>query len=553
MAAKRILFGGAGRASLLQGVSVLAGAVKATLGPGGRNVFLERPVQRHPLITKDGVTVAADIEVADRFANMGVEMLKEVASKTSRAAGDGTTTATVLAHAIYREGVKMVAAGHHPMEIKRGVERAVVKIVEALKKISRPIRGHEEIARIATISANGDASIGQVVAEGLTKVGDAGIVTVEEGRALETTLEVVEGTEVDKGYLSAHFITDAERQVAVLEDPSILIHEKGISRMRELVPILEQVSRAGRSLLVIGDVEGEALTTLVVNKLRGALKVCAIKPPSYGEWRKDQLKDLAAQTGGRAITEDLGIRLENVTLEDLGRARRVVVDKETATIIGGAAKRDEIEGRAREIRAKREATNSTFDHKQLDDRLARLMGGVGVIRVGAATEPEIREKKARVENALCAARVAVEEGIVPGGGVALLRAQPALARLAKVDGLSEGEAAGVAIVRRACEAPCRHIARNAGQAASTVLQKIRDGKAAYGYNAATGAFEDLVEAGVIDSTKVVRLALQSAASVATLLLTAEAFIAEAPREPVDFPVHGSSADALSMEPFLSRR
>ena len=550
MAAKRILSGQAGRARLLNGVNTLAGAVKTTLGPGGRNVFIERPFARHPTITKDGVTVADESEVADRFANRGVAMVKEVTSKTSRVAGDGTTTATVLAQAITREGAKMVAAGHHPIELKRGIERAVQEITQALAKVSRPIRGAEDIAHIGTISANGDPSIGRIIAEGLAKVGAEGILTVEDGTGLETTLDVVAGAEVEKGYLSAYFVTDAERQVVELEDAYILLHEKSISRLQELVPILEQVSRTGRSLLVVGEVGGEALSTLVVNKLRGTLKVCAIGPPSYGERRRDLLKDLAAQTGGRAITEDLGLRLENVTLEDLGRAKRVVVHKEKATIVGGASRRDEIEGRAREIRARAETTNSTFDHKQLDERLAKLVGGVGIIRVGAATEPEMREKKARVEDALHATRAALEEGIVPGGGVALLRA---LAVAGEIEDLSVEQAAGVAIVRRACEEPCRRIVQNAGKSASVILQRIRAGTGAYGYNASTNELEDLAEAGIIDPTKVVRSALQSAASVAILLITTEAFIAEAPRDPVDFPIHGSSHDALSLDPFLSRR
>jgi len=550
MAAKRLLFGEAGRARLLVGVRTLAGAVRPTLGPGGRNVLLQRPMHSTPLATKDGVTVAEEIELADRFANMGAQLTLEGAAKTSFAAGDGTTTATLLAHAIYREGARLVAAGHHPMELKRGIELAVEHVVAALGKASKRATV-KLIAQVATVSANGDAAIGKIVATAVAKVGFEGIIHVEQGSALETTLEVAEGSEIDRGFLSAYFITDPERLIAELEDPLILLHEKKITRLQELVPILEKVASGGRSLLVVGEVEGEALQALVVNKLKGTLKVCAILPPSYGERRKDMLRDLAAQTGGRAITDEPGLTLEHVKLEDLGRAKRVAVSQEKTTIIGGAGRKADIEVRALQIRAKYEATNSDFDHQQLEERLRKLVGGAAVLRVGGTTDPEVREKKLRFEDALYATRAAIEEGIVPGGGVALLRASVGLDKLAK--DLPADHAAGVAIVRRACEEPCRRIAENAGHGGSVIVERVRAAKGAQGFNAAADSMQDLVKAGVIDPTRAVRLALQHAASVATLLVTTEALIIDAPRDPVDYPEMGSSRDAMSLEPFLSRR
>ncbi len=526
MAAKDILFDEKARTEILHGVNQLADAVKVTLGPRGRNVVIEKSWGA-PTVTKDGVTVAKEIELENKFENMGAQMVKEVASKTSDVAGDGTTTATVLAQAIFREGIKMVAAGHNPMDIKRGIDTAVDKIVEALKKQSKATKGQKEIAQVGTISANGDTTIGNMIAEAMEKVGKEGVITVEEAKSMESTLDVVEGMQFDRGYLSPYFVTDAERMECILEDAFILIHEKKISNMKELLPVLEQVARQGKPMLVVAeDIDGEALATLVVNKLRGTLQVCAVKAPGFGDRRKEMLKDLAVLTGGQAITEDLGLKLENVALKDLGRAKRVKVDKDNSTIVDGAGKKSDIEARVKQIRAQIEDTTSDYDREKLQERLAKLVGGVAVIKVGAATEVEMKEKKARVEDALHATRAAVEEGIVPGGGVALIRCLPALEKME----LGEEQNFGVAIVRRAVEEPLRQIAANAGVEGSIVLNKVKEGKGAFGWNGQTGDYEDLVEAGVIDPTKVVRTALQNAASVASLLLTTEALIAERPKK-----------------------
>ena len=527
--AKEIRFNLRARESILAGVNTLANAVKVTLGPKGRNVVIEKSFGS-PTITKDGVTVAKEIELADKFENMGAQMVKEVASKTSDVAGDGTTTATVLAQAIFREGSKLVAAGHNPMAIKRGIDKAVAAIVDELKRISKPTKDRKEIAQVGTISANGDTTIGEIIAEAMEKVGKEGVITVEEAKGLETTLEVVEGMQFDRGYLSPYFVTDPERMEVVLEDPYILIHEKKISAMKDLLPILEQIARSGRPMLIIAeDVEGEALATLVVNKLRGTLNVAAVKAPGFGDRRKAMLEDIAILTGGTMIAEDLGIKLENVTLKDLGRAKRVVIDKDTTTIVDGAGEKDKIEARVKQIRVQIEETTSDYDREKLQERLAKLVGGVAVINVGATTETEMKEKKARVEDALHATRAAVEEGIVPGGGVALIRALKALDNL-KVD---DEERFGVEIIRRACEEPLRQIAENGGLEGSVVVNKVKEGDGAYGYNAATDTYEDLVAAGVIDPTKVTRTALQNAASVASLMLTTEAMIAEIPKEEKD--------------------
>ena len=534
MAAKEILFDEAGRSRILAGVNALADTVKATLGPRGRNVVIEKSWGA-PTVTKDGVTVAKEIELEDKFANLGAQMVKEVASKTSDTAGDGTTTATVLAQAIFREGAKMVAAGHNPMDLKRGIDKAVERIVESLKKLSKPTKGQKDVAQVGTISANGDEFIGKIIAEAMEKVGKEGVITIEEAKSMETTLDVVEGMQFDRGYISPYFATDAERMETKLDDPYILIHEKNISSMKDLLPVLEQVARAGKPLLIISEVEGEALATLVVNKLRGTLQVAAVKPPGFGDRRKDMLKDIAVLTGGQAVTEDLGIKLDSLTLKDLGRAKRVTIDKDNTTIVDGAGKKPDIEGRVKQIRVTIEDTTSDYDREKLQERLAKLVGGVAVIKVGAATETEMKEKKARVEDALNATRAAVEEGIVPGGGVALVRA---LASTDKIEGLTEEQAVGVSIVRRACEEPCRQIALNAGKEASIVVNRVREGKGAFGYNAATDEFEDLVEAGVIDPTKVVRSALQNAASVASLLVTTEALVVERPKEEAPPPAPG---------------
>ena len=526
MAAKDITYDQAAREKLLAGATKLADAVRVTLGPKGRNVVIEKSWGA-PTVTKDGVTVAKEIELEDRFENMGAQMVREVASKTSDVAGDGTTTATVLAQAIFREGIKLVAAGMNPMDLKRGVEKAVAAVVEELGKMSKPTRDSEEIAQVGTISANSDETIGRILAEAMQKVGKEGVITVEEAKSMDTVLEVVEGMQFDRGYLSPYFVTDPERMEVVLEDPLILLNEKKISSMKDLLPVLEQVARQGKPLLLVAEeIEGEALATLVVNKIRGTLAVAAVKAPGFGDRRKSMLQDMAILTGGQVISEELGLKLENVTLKDLGRAKRVVVDKDNTTLIDGAGARKAIEGRCNEIRAQIEKTTSDYDREKLEERLAKLAGGVAVVKVGAATETEMKEKKARVEDALHATRAAVEEGIVPGGGVALLRAQAVLDSL-KLEG---EQAAGVNIIRRSLEEPLRRIAENAGVEGSIVVDKVKNGKGAFGFNAATDTYEDLVKAGVIDPTKVVRAALQNASSVASLLLTTECMVAEKPKK-----------------------
>ena len=521
--AKQLLFNEEARAALLRGVNIMAHAVKVTLGPKGRNVVIDKKFGS-PTITKDGVTVAKEVELKDPSKNLGAQMIKEVAAKTSDVAGDGTTTATVLAQAIFRGGLKNVTAGANPMALKRGIEQAVDMVVEELKHMSKATKDKKEIAQVATIAANNDKTIGDLIAEAMEKVGKDGVITVEEAKAMETTLEVVEGMQFDRGYLSPYFVTDAERMEVVLEDALILIHEKKISVMKDMLPLLEQVARAGKPLLIIAeDVEGEALATLVVNKLRGTLHTCAVKAPGFGDRRKAMLEDIATVTGGKAITEDLGIKLENLKLEDLGRAKKVVVDKDNTTIIEGAGNTKEIEGRIKQIRAQIEETTSDYDREKLQERLAKLAGGVAVIKVGAATETAMKEKKARVEDALNATRAAVEEGIVPGGGVALLRASEALGSLK----LSGDEATGVSIVRRALEEPIRQIVENAGLEGSVVVEKV---KAAIpitrGFDAETNEYVDMMQAGIIDPTKVERIALQNAASIASLLLTTEALITD---------------------------
>src|SRR5438034_6098542 len=526
MAAKQVKFAQDARDKILRGVSILADAVTVTLGPKGRNVVLEKSFGA-PTVTKDGVTGAQEIELEDKFENRGAQMVKEVASKTSDVAGDGTTTATVLARAIFTEGLKMVVAGHDPMTLKRGIDKAVAAIVNELKSLSKPTKEQKEIAQVGTISANNDPGIGEIIAEAMSQVGKEGVITVEEAKGLETQLEVVEGMQFDRGYLSPYFVTDPDRMECVYEDVYLLIHEKKISSMKDLLPLLEQVARSGKPLVIIAeDIEGEALATLVVNKIRGTLQCVAVKAPGFGDRRKAMLEDVAILTGGRVIAEELGMKLENVTLTDLGRCKRLVVDKDNTTLIDGAGKKADIEGRIKQIRAQIEETTSDYDREKLQERLAKLVGGVAVIRVGAATEVEMKEKKARVEDALHATRAAVEEGIVPGGGVALLRARSALDALK----LDEEERAGVNIVRRALEEPLRWIARNAGQDGAVVLEKVREAKGAFGFNAATEEYEDLIKAGIIDPTKVVRTALQNAASVAGLLLTIEAMVAEKPKE-----------------------
>lgn len=525
--AKTISFGEESRRSLLAGINRLADAVKVTLGPKGRNVVIEKKFGS-PTITKDGVTVAKEIELEDRLENTGAQMVREVASKTSDTAGDGTTTATVLAQAIFREGVKTVAAGANPMALKRGIDKAVEKVVEEVKRLSKPVKG-DSIAQVGTISANGDATIGNLIAEAMDKVGKDGVITVEESRTLETSLDVVEGMKFDRGYLSPYFVTDAERMEASLEDCMILIHEKKISSMKDLLPLLEQVARQGKPLLIIAeDVDGEALATLVVNKLRGTLQVCAVKAPGFGDRRKAMLEDIAKLTGGKAITEDLGIKLESLQVTDLGRAKKVIVDKDNTTIIEGAGKQGDIDGRVKQIRAQIEDTTSDYDREKLQERLAKLVGGVAVIKVGAATETELKEKKARVEDAMHATKAAVEEGIVPGGGVAFIRAQKALEGFV-LD--LDDENIGVGIVKRALEEPLRQIVANAGQEGAVIVDKVRSNRAtSYGYNAESGEYGDMLAMGVVDPTKVTRSALQNAASIAGLLLTTEALISEIPEE-----------------------
>ena len=522
--AKEIRFDQDARTKLIAGVDGLANAVRVTLGPKGRNVVIEKSFGS-PTVTKDGVTVAKEIEFEDRFENMGAQMVKEVASKTSDVAGDGTTTATVLAQAIYREGSKLVVAGMNPMELKRGIDAAVGSICDELGKMSKATRDSSEIAQVGTISANNDKTIGGILAEAMEKVGKEGVITVEEGKSLETELDVVEGMQFDRGYLSPYFVTDPEGMEVALEEPLILLHEKKISNMKDLLPLLEQVARQGKPLLIVAeDIEGEALATLVVNKIRGTLNVAAVKAPGFGDRRKAMLQDMAVLTGGQVIAEELGLKLENVTLKDLGKAKRISIDKDNTTIIDGAGTKKDIEGRCSEIRSQIEDTSSDYDREKLQERLAKLVGGVAVVKVGAATETEMKEKKARVEDALHATRAAVEEGIVPGGGVALIRAQRALDGLK----LDEEQAAGVNIIRRAIEAPIRFISENAGVEGSIVVDKVKQLKGANGFNAATEKYEDLMKAGVIDPTKVVRTALQNAASVSSLLLTTEAMIADKP-------------------------
>ncbi|MCP3169329.1 chaperonin GroEL [Myxococcus qinghaiensis] len=525
MAAKEIFFHQSAREAILRGVRTLSDAVAVTLGPKGRNVVIEKSFGS-PTVTKDGVTVAKEIDLENRFENMGAQMVKEVASKTSDKAGDGTTTATVLARAIYEEGLKLVAAGHSPMDLKRGIDKAVEVVVAELKKISKPTSDKKEIAQVGTISANGDETIGTIIADAMEKVGKEGVITVEEAKGLETTLEVVEGMQFDRGYISPYFVTNRDRMEVVAEDPYILISEKKISSMQDMVPILEQVARSGKPLLLIAeDIEGEALATLVVNKIRGVLNVSAVKAPGFGDRRKEMLKDIATLTGGMVVSEELGHKYENLTLNDLGRAKRITVDKDNTTIVDGAGKKEEIEGRIKLIRGQIDTVTSDYDREKLQERLAKLVGGVAVINVGAATETEMKEKKARVEDALHATRAAVEEGIVPGGGVAYLRTLPALEQL-KPGGEQNF---GVDIIRRALQEPLRKIASNAGVEGAVVINKVREGKGAFGYNARTDVYEDLEKAGVIDPTKVERTALQNAASVASLLLTTEAMVAERPK------------------------
>jgi len=531
MAAKEIRFSEEARGRALRGVNLLADAVTVTLGPKGRNVILEKSWGA-PTVTKDGVSVAKEIQLEDKFENMGAQMVKEVASKTSDVAGDGTTTATVLSRAIFSEGLKLVAAGHDPMSIKRGIDKAVEKVVDELKSMSKPTRDRDEIAQVGTISANNDKTIGDILAEAMDKVGKEGVITVEEAKGLETTLDLVEGMRFDRGYLSPYFVTDPERMECVYEDIYLLIHEKKISSMKDLLPLLENVAKTSKPLLIIAEeLEGEALATLVVNKLRGTLKVVAVKAPGFGDRRKAMLEDIAILTDGKMIAEELGIKLENVTLKDLGRAKRIIIDKDNTTIVEGAGKKSGIEGRITQLRAQIEETTSDYDREKLQERLAKLAGGVAVVKVGAATEVEMKEKKARVEDALHATRAAVEEGIVPGGGVALIRASAGLGNLRA----SDDEKVGVRIVQKALEEPLRWIVSNAGAEGSVVLDKVKNGKGAFGFNAATEEYEDLVKAGIVDPTKVVRIALQNAASVAGLMITTEAMIADKPEKKKDMP------------------
>ena len=526
MGAKILLYDEEARKSVLKGVNTLADAVKVTLGPKGRNVIIDKSFGS-PTVTKDGVTVAKEIELEDKFENMGAQMVKEVASKTSDVAGDGTTTATILAQAIYREGVKAVAAGSNPMDVKRGIDKAVETVVKELGKMSKPTKDQKEIAQVGTISANNDETIGNIIAGAMDKVGKEGVITVEEAKGLETELEIVEGMQFDRGYLSPYFVTNPDKMIVALEDALILIYEKKISGMKDLLPILEQIAKMGRPLLIIAeDIEGEALATLVVNKIRGTLHVAAVKAPGFGDRRKAMLEDIAILTGGKMISEDMGYKLENVKIEDLGRAKKITIDKDNTTIIDGAGKRAELEGRVKQIRAQIEEATSDYDREKLQERLAKLVGGVAVIKVGAATETEMKEKKARVEDALHATRAAVEEGIVPGGGVAYLRTLPALVKLA----LDGDEQIGVNIVKKAIEEPIKMIACNAGLEGSIVVEKVKEKKGSYGFNARTDEYEDMIAAGVIDPTKVTRFALQNAASVAALLLTTQCMIADKPEE-----------------------
>ena len=526
MSAKDIVFSESARSAVLRGVNALADAVKVTLGPKGRNVVINKSFGS-PLVTKDGVTVAKEIELENKLENMGAQMVKEVASKTSDVAGDGTTTATVLAQAIYREGAKLVSAGVNPMDIKRGIDKAVTAISGELDNISKPTSSHTDVAQVGTISANGDSTIGDIIAEAMDKVGQDGVITVEEAKGLDTTLETVDGMQFDRGYLSPYFVTDPERMVVEIEDPLLLIHEKKISNMKDLLPLLEKVAQAGRPLVILAeDVDGEALATLVVNKLRGTLKVAAVKAPGFGDRRKAMLQDIAILTGGEVISEDLGFKLENATLNNLGRAKKIAIDKDNTTIVDGAGEKETISGRVGQIRQQIENTTSDYDREKLQERLAKLVGGVAVIKVGAATETEMKEKKARVEDALHATRAAVEEGIVPGGGVTLIRASSIL------DGieLPTDQQFGLNIIKRAVEEPLRQISRNAGVDGSIVIQRVKENEGAFGFNAATETYGNLIEAGIIDPTKVVRHALQNAASVASLMITTEALVAEKPEK-----------------------
>ena len=540
MAAKEVKFHDSARHRIVAGVNVLADAVKVTLGPKGRNVVLERSFGA-PTITKDGVSVAKEIELKDKFENMGAQMVKEVASKTSDVAGDGTTTATVLAQSIVQEGMKYVAAGMNPMDLKRGIDKAVSAIVEQLKKASKPCSTSKEIAQVGAISANSDHAVGKIIADAMEKVGKEGVITVEDGKSLDNELEVVEGMQFDRGYLSPYFINNPERQIAVLDDPYILFHDKKISSIRDLLPVLEQVAKAGKPLLIVAEeVEGEALATLVVNNIRGILKTCAVKAPGFGDRRKAMLEDMAILTGGTVIAEEVGLKLENASLKDLGRAKRIEIGKEETTIIDGAGDKSAIEGRIKAIRQQIEETTSDYDREKLQERVAKLAGGVAVVRVGAATEVEMKEKKARVEDALHATRAAVEEGVVAGGGVALIRAKAGVS----IKGDNHDQDAGIKIVMRAVEEPLRAIAANAGAEPSVVINKVVEGKGNFGYNAATDAYGDLVEMGVIDPTKVTRTALQNAASVAGLILTTDAMVAEAPKDekPAATPPGGGMGD-----------
>ncbi len=531
MAAKEIRYDQRARESMLKGVNTLADAVKVTLGPKGRNVILDKSFGS-PTVTKDGVTVAKEIELEDKFENMGAQMVKEVASKTSDVAGDGTTTATILAQAIYREGSKLVAAGHNPMELKRGIEKGVETVVEELKKLSKPTKEQKEISQVGKISANNDETIGNIIAEAMAKVGKEGVITVEEAKSMETTLDIVEGMQFDRGYISPYFVTNPEKMEAVLEDALILINEKKISNMKDLLPVLEQIAKMGKNLLIIAEeVEGEALATLVVNKLRGTLKCAAVKAPGFGDRRKAMLEDIATLTGGQMISEEMGVKLESISLKDLGKAKRITIDKDNTTIIEGAGESKAIAGRVKQIRAQIEETTSDYDKEKLQERLAKLVGGVAVINVGAATETEMKEKKARVEDALNATRAAVEEGIVAGGGVAYLRTLPAIEKIK----LPDAQQFGLNILKKALEEPIRWIAQNAGHDGSIVIEKVKNEKGNMGFDAQEEEYTDLVKAGIIDPTKVVRTALQNAASVAALLLTTEAMVAERPREKEKFP------------------